>query len=76
MSEPAKIYLSEMPNGLAVACSGGLFGDDGNDPRRNLRQRLKMAASPAERSQLFTLSRKLGAAELSAMIKEQSAWTA
>jgi hypothetical protein len=77
MNQPAKVYLSEMPSGGLAVFSGGIFGGDRmqpNDPRRNLRQRLA-GMTPRDRAEALALVRKIGAAELSAIIKRQSAWT-
>jgi hypothetical protein len=78
MNQPAKFYLSAMPDGgVAIFCTG-IFGDDrttGGDPRRDLRARLKLAKTPVERSELLTLCRQLGAAELTSHFERLSGWT-
>jgi hypothetical protein len=57
--------------------SGGIFGSDRiqpADPRRNFRQRLD-GMTPKDKAEALAMVRKIGAAELSAIIKRQSAWT-
>jgi len=79
MSEPAKIFLSQLSDGRLCVYSSGIFGSDRMqpaDPRRNnFRQRLAMMTAK-DKAEMLSLVRRIGAAELGAHFERISGWKA
>jgi hypothetical protein len=76
MSQPAKIFLSQLSDGRLCVYSGGIYGDrmQPADPRLNFRQRLA-GMTAKDKAECCRLSRKLGAVELTAQFERMAKWT-